>query len=116
MILHQEIAGHFGEVPLREFASLSATLGALSGAEGATNDEDPFGDFGRQMHLLATELTDYVDIAETIVLTPDGDRYSVENFDDGHKRIPRRNLPRPRQTADNANFLRAGRLLLASRY
>ena len=62
MILHQGIAGHFGEAPLREFASLSATLGALSGAGGATNDEDPSGDFGLRMHRLGTELTDYVDI------------------------------------------------------
>jgi len=56
------------------------------------------------------------DIAETIVLTPDGERYSFADYEEGHKRIPRNNLPRPRQTSDNANFFRAARGLLASRY
>ena len=65
---------------------------------------------------LIFDLLPEADIAETIVLTPDGDRYSFGDYEEGHKRIPRRNLPRPRQTAENANFLRAGRLLLASRY
>ena len=159
-ISSHDIAAHFGGASLRVVASLSATLRALSGVEGATDDDDTFGDFDHRMRRLATELPDCVniasqeeadgrvvtvtllapdedatlhersvetcrlifdllpeaDIAETIVVTPDSDRYAVAKSEDGHKRIPRENLPRPRQTADNANFLRAGRLLLASRY
>ena len=159
-ILNQDIAEHFAEAPLDVFAPLSATLRALSGADGPSNGEDPFGTLDNRMRRIATELTDCVhtesrresdgtvvtvillvpeedstlhdrsvetcrlifdllpeaDIAETIVLTPEGDRYSFGDYEEGHKTIPRRNLPRPRQTADNANFLRAGRLLLASRY
>ena len=65
---------------------------------------------------LALDLCPEADIAEVIVLTPDGDRHSTAGFEPGHKRIPRENLPRPPLTATNANFLRAGRLLLASRY
>ena len=56
------------------------------------------------------------DIAETIVLLPDGSRYSFADYEEGHKRILRNKLPRPRQTSDNANFCRATRMLLASRY
>ena len=62
------------------------------------------------------DLCPEADIAEVIVLTPDGDRYSVGELEAGYKRIPRANLPRPTQVAINANFLRAGRLLLTSRY
>ena len=65
---------------------------------------------------LILDLCPEADIAEVIVLTPDGDRYSVGDLEAGHKRIPRASLPRPAQVAINANFLRAGRLLLASRY
>ena len=56
------------------------------------------------------------EIAEVIVLTPGGDRYSVGDYEEGYKRIPRANLPRAPQTSGNANVLRAARLLLASRY
>ena len=65
---------------------------------------------------LVLDLCPEADIAEVIVLTPDGDRHSTAGFEPGHKRIPRKNLPRPPLTATNADFLRAGRLLLASRY
>ncbi len=65
---------------------------------------------------LILDLCPEADIAEVIVLTPDGDRYSVGDLETGHKRIPRTNLPRPTQVAINADFIRAGRLLLASRY
>ena len=54
--------------------------------------------------------------AEVTVLTPSGDRYAVGDVEEGHKRIPRANLPRAPHTSKNANVLRAGRLLLASRY
>ncbi len=155
-----DITAHFAGAPLRVVASLSATVRALSGAEGAGEDHDVFGDFDHRMGRLAIELPDCVevasqegsdgrvvtvtllppgedstlhersvetcrlifdllpeaDIAETIVITPDGDRLAVENHEEGHKKIPRENLPRRRQTADNVNFLRAGRLLLSSRY
>ena len=56
------------------------------------------------------------EFAEVIVLTPGGDRYSVGDYEEGYKRIPRANLPRAPQTIGNANVLRAARLLLASRY
>ena len=56
------------------------------------------------------------DIAEVMVLTPSGNRYAVGVVEEGHKRIPRSNLPQEQQTSRNAKFLRAGRLLLASRY
>ena len=62
------------------------------------------------------DLLPEADIAETIVVTPDGGRFVLGNYEEGHKRIPRRNLPRPRQVAENERFLRAGRLLQASRY
>ena len=65
---------------------------------------------------LIFDLLPEADIAETIVVTPDGDRFILGNYEEGHKRIPRENLPRPRRVAENAKFLRAGRLLLASRY
>ena len=56
------------------------------------------------------------DIAEVIIITADGDRHSTAGFEPVNKRISRDNLPRPPLTAVNAKFLRAGRLLLASRY
>ncbi len=56
------------------------------------------------------------EIAEVIVLTPSGDRLVIGDLEAGYKRIPRANLPRKSQTAINANFNRAARLLLASRY
>ena len=65
---------------------------------------------------LILDLCPEADIAEVIVLTPDGDHHSIDDFEPGHKRIPRANLPRAPQTAVNANFLRAGRLLLASQH
>ena len=154
-----DLAAHFAGFTLSVVAPLSATLRALSGVEGAT-DDDAFGDFDHRIRRLAAELPDCVDvasqkdsngrvvtatllapgegsplhersvetcrlifdllpeadIAETVVITPDGDRLAVENLEEGYKRIPRENLPRPRQVAGNANFLRAGRLLLSSRY
>ena len=65
---------------------------------------------------LVLDLCPEADIAKVIVLTPDGDRHSIGGLESGYKRIPRANLPRPPLTAVNANFVRAGRLLLASRY
>ena len=62
------------------------------------------------------DLCPEADIAEVIVVTPGGDRYSVGGVEDGHKRLPRANLPRVTQTSGNGNFLRAARLLLASHY
>ena len=62
------------------------------------------------------DLCPEAEIAEVIVLTPGGDRYSVGDYEGGYKRIPRGNLPRAPQTSGNANVLRAARLLLASRY
>ena len=62
------------------------------------------------------DLCPEADLAEVTVLTPGGDRYSVGGVEEGHKRIPRANLPRAPQTSRNAKVLRAGRLLLASRY
>ena len=65
---------------------------------------------------LVLDLCPEVDVVEVIVLTPDGDRHSIGDLEPGYKRIPRANLPRPPLTAVNANFRRAGQLLLASRY
>ena len=65
---------------------------------------------------LLLDLCPEADICEAIVLTPDGDRYCYANVELGYKRIPRENLPRPPLTTVNRNFMRAGRLLLASRY
>ena len=79
-------------------------------------DEATLHDRSAETCQLILDLCPEADIAEVIVLTPDGDRYSVGDLEAGHKRIPRSNLPRPAQVAINANFLRAGRLLLASRY
>ena len=62
------------------------------------------------------DLCPEADIAEVIVVTPGGDRYAVGGAEDGHKRLPRANLPRVTQTSGNGNFLRAARLLLASHY
>ena len=72
----------------------------------------------RSVHIcrLALDLIPEADIAEVIVLTPDGDRHAIAGHEPGHKRIPRVNLPRAPLTAANANFVWAGRLLLASRY
>ena len=65
---------------------------------------------------LVLDLCPEADIVEVIVLTPDGDRHAAGGHEPGYKRIPRANLPRPPETAPNANFFRAARLLLASRY
>ncbi len=62
------------------------------------------------------DLCPEADIAEVVVVTPSGDRYVVGDMEEGHKRIPRSNLPRSTQTVGNADFLRATRLLLAARY
>ena len=79
------------------------------------NDSDPHE---RSVHScqLVLDLCPEADIAEVIVLTPDGDRHSTGGLEPGYKRIPRANLSRPPLTAVNVNFRRAGRLLLASRY
>ena len=79
-------------------------------------DEATLHDRSAETCQLILDLCPEADIAEVIVFTPDGDRYSVGDLEAGQKRIPRSNLPRPAQVAINANFLRAGRLLLASRY
>ena len=65
---------------------------------------------------LIFDLCPEADIAEVIVLTPDGDRYSVDGLEPGYKRIPRTNLPRRPETIENVNFRRAARSLQASRY
>ena len=65
---------------------------------------------------LVLDLCSEADIAEIIVLTPDGDRHATGDFEPGYKRIHRDNLPRPPEIASNVNFFRASRLLLASRY
>ncbi len=65
---------------------------------------------------LILDLCPEADIAEVIVVIPGGDRLVVGGLEEGHKRIPRGNLRRTSQTTVNANFIRAGRLLLASRY
>ena len=72
----------------------------------------------RSVHICrpALDLIPEADVAEVIVLTPDGDRHSIGGHEPGYKRIPRANLSRAPLTAANANFIRAGRLLLASRY
>lgn len=80
------------------------------------DDEATLHERSVQSCQLLLDLCPEADIAEVIVLTPNGDRYSVNDLEPGHKRIPRANLPRPSQTAVNANFISAGRLLLASRY
>ena len=78
--------------------------------------DDKLNDRSVEVCRLIFDLLSEADIAETIVVTPDGDRFAIGGYEEGHKRIPRKNLPRPRRVADNANVLRAGRLLLASRY
>ncbi|MYB50485.1 MAG: hypothetical protein F4X72_14675 [Dehalococcoidia bacterium] len=80
------------------------------------DDESLLNDWCSETCRLILNLFPEADIAEVTVVTPQGDRYSVHNFEPGHKRIPRSNLPRSPETAVNANFLRAGRLLLASKY
>ena len=82
----------------------------------APGDDSTLNDRSVETCRLVFDLLPEVDIAETIVVTPDGDRLAVSDREAGYKRMPRENLPRPRQVADNANFLRAGRLLLSSRY
>lgn len=77
-------------------------------------DEETLHDRSMQTCRAILDLCPEADLAEVIVLTPDGDRHSVN--EPGHKRIPRANLPRSPQTAGNANVLQAGRMLLASRY
>ena len=62
------------------------------------------------------DLCPEADIAEVVVMTPSDDRYAVGDLEEGHKRIPRSNLPRATKAVGNANFLRAARLLLAARY
>ena len=79
-------------------------------------DDADLNDRSVQACRLVLDLCPETDIVEVIVVTPDGDPHSVNDFEPGHKRIPRANHPRSPQTAINANFLRAGRLLLASRY
>ena len=80
------------------------------------DDEAILHDRSVQTCRLVLDLCPEADVAEVIVLTPDGDPFSINGFEAGHKRMPRANLPRSPQSAVNANFLRAGRLLLASRY
>ena len=80
------------------------------------NDESTLNDWSSETCQLILDHCPEADIAEVVVVTPQGDRYSVNNFDPGHKRIPRSNLSRSPETAVNANFLRAERLLLASKY
>ena len=87
------------------------TLRLLVPADDATLHEQSV-----QTCRLILDLCPEADIAEIIVLTPDGDRHSIDDFQPGHKRIPRTNLPRAPQTEVNANFLRAGRLFLASQH
>ena len=65
---------------------------------------------------LVFDLYPEADIAEVIVLTPDGDRHATGDFEPGYKRIPRANLLRPPETAPNASLFHAARLLLSSRY
>ena len=79
-------------------------------------DEATVHDRSVETSRLILDLCPEADLAEVIVLTPGGDRYSVDGVEEGYKRIPRTNLPRAPQTSGNANILRAGRLLLASRY
>ena len=80
------------------------------------DDDTTLHDRSVQTCRLVLDLCPETDVAEVIVVTPDGDPFSMNDFEPGHKRLPRANLPRSPQTAVNANFLRAGRLLLASRY
>ena len=79
-------------------------------------DDADLNDRSVQACRLVLDLCPETDIVEVIVVTPDGDPHSVNGHELEHKRIPRANLPRSPQTGVNANFLRAGRLLLASRY
>lgn len=79
-------------------------------------DETTLHDRSVQTCRAILDLCPEADLAEVIVLTPNGDRYAVGEVEEGYKRIPRANLPRAPQTSKNANVLRAGRLLLASRY
>ena len=79
-------------------------------------DEATLHDRSVQTCRAILDLCPEADLAEVTVLTPSGDRYAVGDVEEGHKRIPRANLPRAPHTGKNANVLRAGRLLLASRY
>ncbi len=79
-------------------------------------DDEDIHDRSVQTCRLVLDLCPEADIAEVIVVTPDGDRHATGDLEPGYKRIPRANLPRQPSTVANANFLRAGRLLLASRY
>ena len=80
------------------------------------SDEATLNDQSVQACRSILDLCPEADIAEVIVLNPSGERHSISGFEPGCKRIPRSNLPRPPITAGNANFIRAGRLLLASNY
>ena len=80
------------------------------------DDDESLNDRSVQTCRLVLDLCPEADIAEVIVLNPDGDRHATGDFEPGHKRIPRDNLPRPPVIAPNVNFIRAARLLLASRY
>ena len=82
----------------------------------APEDDSALHDRSMQTCQAILDLCPEADIAEVIVVTPGGDPYSVGGVEDGHKRMARANLPRVPQTSGNANFLRAARLLLASRY
>ena len=81
-----------------------------------SSDDATLNDQSVQVCRSILDLCPEADIAEVIVLTPSGDRYSNAGFEPGHKRIPQSNLPRPPMKVVNANFIRAGRLLLASNY
>ena len=80
------------------------------------DDGEALHDRSVQTCRLVLDLCPEADIAEVIVLTPEGDRHATGNFEPGYKRIHRDNLPRPPEIAPNVNFFRAARLLLASRY
>ena len=79
-------------------------------------NDDNLNDRSVQICRMVLDLCPEADFAETIVLTPEGNRYSLDHTEPGYKRIPRENLPRQPLTTPNRNFMRAARLLLASRY
>lgn len=82
----------------------------------APEDDSTLNERSVQTCRVILDLCPEADIAEVVVVTPGGDRYVVGDMEEGHKCIPRSNLPRATQTDGNANFLRAARLLLAARY
>ena len=79
-------------------------------------NNDNLNDRSVQTCRMALDMCTEADFAETIVLTPEGNRYSLDDAEPGYKRIARENLPRQPLTTPNRNFMRAARLLLASRY